>query len=46
MSLDDNDFLVKIQARISTMAVCWRKKLLHEFEKWCVILASVGGVFA
>ena len=38
MSLDDNYFLVKFLKK--------RGKLLSEFEKKCVIRASMGGVLA
>ena len=43
MSLN-NVFLLKIKVKISKVAVFLRRKLLNQFEKWCAIHASVGGV--
>ena len=33
MSLDDDDFLVKIQFKISKMTVFYRKEFLNDFDK-------------
>ena len=52
MSLDDDDFLVKIQINISKMADFQSRKILNQFEKWCTTHASkgcvgdVGGILA
>ena len=52
MSLDDDDFLVKIQINISKMADFQSRKFLNQFEKWCSTHASkgcvgdVGGILA
>ena len=44
MSLDDDDFLVKMQVKLSKMTAFQRRKLLNEFEIWRATAASMGGV--
>ena len=44
MSLDDANFLVKIQVKISKMTVFQRRNILNQFEKWRVTRASIDGV--
>ena len=49
MSLTDDDFLVKIQIKISKMTVFKRRKFLGKFEKLratCTSIGSMGGMLA
>ena len=44
MSLDDNDFFVKIHVKISKITVFYRRKLLNQFDKLPLTCASMDGV--
>ena len=44
MSFDDDNFLVKMQVKISKMTVFWSTKLFNKFEKWRATRASMSGV--
>ena len=44
MSLDDGEFLVKIQIKVATMTVFERKKLLDESEKSCATRGTMSGM--
>ena len=44
MSLDDDDFLVKIKVKISKLTVYSKRKHLNQLEKWRATRANMDGV--
>ena len=41
---DDDDFLVKIQVKISKMTNFQSTEFLNQFDKWCATRASKDGM--